>query len=275
MIAKGLRFNWILESAVSVMVYTLELDHIIVTVDDLDQAIEDYKALGFRVMVGGKHASGTTHNALIPFSDGAYIELIALTGQEASNTDAEDFSRFFQFGEGPAGYALYTDDLDEDVNDMKARGVQISPIRQGNRELPDGRIITWRMAHVDSRLFPLFIQDETLRRWRVPNSERRTHHENGAKGISQVTFVVAGLQTGIARYRAILGVPPQVDHHAAYFLLEGTLLHITVPMDDAMRQHLEKRRDAPYELKLKIRSGAIAGRLDSSKSHGLQMELVE
>ena len=69
------------------MVYTLELDHIIVTVDNLNEAIEDYKSLGFRVMYGGKHASGTTHNALIPMSDGAYIELIALTGEEPSDSD--------------------------------------------------------------------------------------------------------------------------------------------------------------------------------------------
>lgn len=257
------------------MVYTLELDHIIVTVDDLNKAIEDYKSLGFRVMYGGKHASGTTHNALIPFSDGAYIELIALTGEEASDTDVEDFSSFFKFGEGAVGYALYTNDLDEDVSDMKARGVQATAIREGSRELPDGRTIQWRIAHVDNRVFPLFLQDETLRHWRVPDKDRHTRHENGAKSISKVTFIIDDLHTGIARYRAILGVPPQVDHHAAYFLLEGTLLHVTVPMDDAMQQHLETRRDAPYELKLKTRSDAMAGKLDSSKSHGLKMELVD
>jgi catechol 2,3-dioxygenase-like lactoylglutathione lyase family enzyme len=257
------------------MVYTLELDHIIVTVDDLDKAIEDYKSLGFRVMYGGKHASGTTHNALIPFSDGAYIELIALTGEEASDTDAEDFSNFFQFGLGSAGYALSTDDLDEDVADMKERGVQATDIREGSRELPDGRTIKWRIAHIDNRVFPLFLQDETPRKWRVPDNERRTRHENGVKGISQITFIIDDLHTGIARYRAVLGVPPQVDHHAAYFLLEDTLLHITVPMDGAMEDHLKIRRDAPYELKLKIHGDAMTGKLDSSKSHGLKMELVE
>jgi len=257
------------------MVYTLELDHIVVTVDDLNKAIEDYKALGFRVMYGGKHASGTTHNALVPFSDGAYIELIALTGEDVTDTDAEDFSNFFEFGEGAVGYALYTDDLDADVADMKERGVQATPIRNGSRELPDGRTIKWQIAHVDNRVFPLFLEDETPRSWRVPDSERRTRHENGAKGVSQVTFIIEDLHTGIARYRAILGVPPQVDHHAAYFLLEGTLLHITVPMDDAMEAHLKTRRDAPYALQLKTRSSAMKGTLDSSKSHGLNMELVE
>jgi len=256
------------------MLYTLELDHIIVTVNDLDKAIDDYKSLGFRVMYGGKHASGTTHNALIPFSDGAYIELIALTGEENTNPDAEDFSSFFEFGEGAVGYGLYTDDLEEDVADMKTRGVQASAIRKGSRELPDGRTIKWQIAHIDNRVFPLFLEDETARNWRVPDSDRHTRHENGVKGVSQVTFVIDDLHTGIARYRAILGVPPQVDHHAAYFLLEQTLLHITVPMDDDMHKHLNNHRDAPYELKLKVQRGSVVGKLDVSKSHGLNIELV-
>lgn len=257
------------------MVYTLVLDHIVVTVDDLNQAIEDYQSLGFRVVYGGKHASGTTHNALIPFSDGTYIELIALTGEEKTSADAEDFSGFFQYGTGAAGYALFTDDLDEDVSDMKARGVTVTSIREGSREMPDGRLLKWRIAHVNNNIFPLFIQDETPRQWRVSDSERRTRHENGAKGVGQVSFIVDDLHTGIARYRAILGVPPQVDHHAAYFFLESAVLHISVPMDESMEAHLKTRRDAPYSVTLKVRNDGTPGKLDIAKTHGLNLELVE
>lgn len=257
------------------MVYTLVLDHIVVTVEDLNQAVADYQSLGFRVIYGGKHASGTTHNAVVPFSDGAYIELIALTGDEATDTTVEDFTSFFQFGYGSVGYALYTDDLDEDVSDMKSRGVTVTPIRNGSRENTEGRILKWRIAHVDNNIFPLFIQDETPREWRVPDNERNTRHENGAKDVSQISFVIDDLHTGIARYRAILGVPPQVDHHAAYFLLESTLLHISVPMDASMEAHLKQRREAPFTLKLKTRNHGESGVLDATKTHGLNIELVD
>src|SRR5207249_370550 len=37
------------------------------------------RALGFTVVPGGVHAGGLTHNALIPFADGRYLELLALT----------------------------------------------------------------------------------------------------------------------------------------------------------------------------------------------------
>lgn len=257
------------------MVYSLVLDHFVIAVKDLDQAITDYQNLGFRVMFGGKHASGTTHNALIPLADGVYFELIAKTGEEPTNTEVEDFRSFFQWGYGPAGYALSTDDLEEDVADMKSRGVLVSDIRDGSRETPNGRLLKWRIAQVNNDVFPIFLQDETPRQWRVPNHERRTRHENGARSVGQVTFIIDDLHTGIAKYRAILGVPPQVDHTAAYFLLEETLLHITLPTDDRQRKHFQERRHAPYEIQLKTRPNTHTGTLDRSKSHGLTIRLID
>jgi hypothetical protein len=53
------------------------LDHLVVLVRDLDGATRDYEELGFAVTPGGEHADGLTHNALIPFRDGSYPELVA------------------------------------------------------------------------------------------------------------------------------------------------------------------------------------------------------
>lgn len=44
---------------------SLCLDHAIVAVHDLEQAIHDYRSLGFTVIPGGVHANRATHNALI------------------------------------------------------------------------------------------------------------------------------------------------------------------------------------------------------------------
>ena len=52
------------------------IDHIVIAVPDLAVASRNYEALGFTVVPGGRHPVGT-HNALIAFADGAYIELIA------------------------------------------------------------------------------------------------------------------------------------------------------------------------------------------------------
>jgi catechol 2,3-dioxygenase-like lactoylglutathione lyase family enzyme len=47
------------------------LDHLVILVRDLDQAVREYDVLGFTVTPGGEHTDGLTRNALIPFRDGS------------------------------------------------------------------------------------------------------------------------------------------------------------------------------------------------------------
>lgn len=49
---------------------TFTIDHVVIGVYDLGQAVTDYRAAGFNVIPGGRHADGLTHNALIVFQDG-------------------------------------------------------------------------------------------------------------------------------------------------------------------------------------------------------------
>jgi len=52
------------------------LDHVVVGVRDLDEAIQNYQQLGFEVRPGGRHTGLGTHNALIRFGLD-YLELLA------------------------------------------------------------------------------------------------------------------------------------------------------------------------------------------------------
>jgi catechol 2,3-dioxygenase-like lactoylglutathione lyase family enzyme len=58
------------------------LDHLVILVRDLDQAVREYEVLGFTVTPGGEHADGLTRNALIPFRDGSYPGLVACLDPE-------------------------------------------------------------------------------------------------------------------------------------------------------------------------------------------------
>ena len=53
------------------------LDHVVLVVLDLDAAVAEHRKRGFTVTPGGEHAGGLTHNALVGFQDGSYLELIA------------------------------------------------------------------------------------------------------------------------------------------------------------------------------------------------------
>ena len=62
------------------------LDHIVIGVHDLAAAAADFTQAGFQVTPGGEHSSGNTHNALVTFADGAYLELIAFKDHQIDPT---------------------------------------------------------------------------------------------------------------------------------------------------------------------------------------------
>ncbi|HEU5100715.1 MAG TPA: VOC family protein [Roseiflexaceae bacterium] len=116
-----------------------------ILVNELEQAIADYTALGFTVVRGGEHPSGTTHNALVAFTDGAYLELIAFK-QPAER------QRWWQLGqragEGLVDYALLPGDIAQDVRDTRVRGLELEGPASECRALPNaaGRAVRQRSS---------------------------------------------------------------------------------------------------------------------------------
>ncbi|MEP6989172.1 MAG: VOC family protein, partial [Chloroflexota bacterium] len=147
---------------------TLHFDHAIILVNDLYKGIDRYKDAGFNPFFGGVHAGGKTHNALIVFSDGSYLELLAPTSPELlNNIDPDDRSSFLFLlaqGEGLGGYALFSDDIEADVAAMQKRGLAIHLRPTNGRARPDGQQLRWRTAVRDNgSMTPFFLQDETPR----------------------------------------------------------------------------------------------------------------
>ena len=163
----------------------LKLDHVIIAVADLDPAVEDYRALGFTVIYGGRHASGSTHNALICFQDGTYLELLAPTGDPAQ-PGATDFSPLLAQGEGLVGYALLSLDLLGDAEDLRSRGVNVGEVSEGRRLRKDGIELRWRTASIDGGMSPFLIEDITPRNLRVPDDLSTITHANGVSGIAKL-----------------------------------------------------------------------------------------
>jgi len=161
-----------------------KLDHVIIAVDDLDQAIEDYRALGFTTNFGGRHTNKVTHNALICFQDGTYLELIAPTGEYAA-PGSPKYSPLIE-GRGLTGYALLSHDLVADSAALRARGAQVSEVRQGLRLRQDGVELQWRSADIDGGTSPFLIQDVTPRNLRVLDDIQTVTHSNGITGIAKL-----------------------------------------------------------------------------------------
>lgn len=166
----------------------LTIDHVVISVGaDLDQAVLDYRELGFNVIYGGVHANNATHNALICFEDGTYIELMALTGHPPKD-GMIDFSVLLREHEGLVGYALLCADIEAEVERQRANGVHVSEIMAGERLRKDGARVAWKTATLDGNFTPFLIQDVTPHNIRVPDDAQTVTHANGVRGINAVNF---------------------------------------------------------------------------------------
>jgi catechol 2,3-dioxygenase-like lactoylglutathione lyase family enzyme len=180
----------------------LGLDHIVIAVHDLDAAIVSYRSLGFTVQPGGRHPGRTSHNALIVFADGAYIELIAWTAPAPQ----ERWWRTLQaHGEGYVDFALLPRDTMAVLQAARGRGLHtlIGPV-DGGRVRPDGAQLQWRTARHETPDLPFLCGDLTPRALRVPEGDVRLH-ANGAQGVVELAIAAAELDLTLARYRALLG----------------------------------------------------------------------
>jgi len=178
----------------------LDIDHIVIAVRDLEAAMRRYEQLGFTVVRGGRHPVGT-HNVLISFADGSYIEIIAFY---RDNPDHR-WWRPLQIGEGLVDFSMQTDDLAGDTAKLRGAGVAIDDPVPWSRARPDGYQLKWvlSLAREGHRgVAPFLIQDETPRPERVP---QRYDHKNSATGIGTVTVAVEDLATVQRWYGTVLG----------------------------------------------------------------------
>lgn len=250
---------------------TLKFDHAVILVNDLDKAIEDYRQLGFNAFFGGQHAGGKTHNALIVFVDGTYLELLAPTSPDLlRSVDPEDFTNFlymFASGEGLGGYAMQSDSLLVQIELMQKQGLDVHMRPAGGRARPDGQQLRWQSAMIGHSMTPFFIQDDTPRVLRVPDEKDKTTQPNHVQGVVGVTIAVSNLQAGIARYRSITGADPQ-EQSAASATFRLADLTIRIVKDTSV----EDRDDRLIGLQLKSNHHEL---LDKTLTHGADIELVE
>lgn len=205
----------------------IAIDHVVVAVNDLQQTMRDYEALGFTVSVGGDHAHRGSHNALIVFQDGSYIELIAFKHEPPVKDN--DWWDVLQTGEGLVDAAVISADLIAESARLREAGLDVADPFQGGRHRPDGVEIAWRLARIatdnDVRL-PFVIEDVTPHDLRVPGGPL-AEHANGTTGIASITFGVPSREAAIPAYTALFGEPAANGG----FAVGDQFIHIVEPGD--------------------------------------------
>jgi len=174
-----------------------QLDHVVLVARDLNSAIADHRRRGFTVTPGGEHADGTTHNALITFADGSYLELVAF--RDLGRALTHRWWKIAADGGGLADFALLSDDLAADSAALA--DLVKTPPKDGGRIRPDGVELKWRTAVLKPPL-PFVIEDITARDLRVPGGAA-AEHANGATGIATVAIGAVDIGDAEWRYAAL------------------------------------------------------------------------
>jgi len=269
---------------------TLALDHIVIAVHDLEATIADYTALGFNVQRGGAHPGRSTHNALVVFADGSYLELIAWQAPAPQE-------RWWQIlhlrGEGIVDFALLPADTADTVAQAAQRGLVLEGPLDGGRVRPDGERLRWQTARPATHDLPFLCGDLSPRALRVPEGEVR-RHANGATGVASLAVAVKDLDASLRRYRALLGdtsatpdthvgrsvtLPARHERLALIALGSSTLVlsstRASAPAEaddaddgDPIARRLAAHGEGPFSLTLRTARADVAAAPAFARTHG-------
>lgn len=251
------------------------VDHVVIAVADLEQAIRDYADLGFTVVRGGRHPR-RTHNALVAFADGAYFELLAFF----EPMPEQRWWPTTQRGGGLVDVCMATTDLRADMGALRGAGAQMSDVLPGARARPDGYQVRWMLSVPQgphSRLVPFIIQDETPRDERVP---RERQHRNRVIGVDTVTIATRDA----AQVRRLLAgvLPPgqdierpDLDAAGVRYCVGSQTLDYVAPRGGTgpLNEWLEVEGPSPYAVTLKTEGGS-PGPLDAARLGRARIALV-
>jgi len=243
------------------------IDHIVIISDDLDTAIANAEAAGFTVVPGGTHGDGNTHNALIGFADGSYIELIAPTAQ-GKTAEHRWFARLRKGG-GLVDYCLLGTNLAEEIAGVRQRGIDYPEPFAMERTTPDGTTLKWTLTtppgDVGEKGWPFMIEDITPRNLRVPQEKEQVTHVNGATGVAGLTVLVSDVAQTSREYEAILGASSQELRSPMDDQVFGSMLPLgqqwillTEPGSHDSKDHLERFGQGPYRITLRSHDGPIS-----------------
>ena len=259
-----------------------KIDHIVIMVDDLSQAMADYTALGFTVLVGGTHQANPTHNALVVFQDGVYLEIIALR-PGATEPQSDRLQKWVQARPGLVDMALLPADIEAAIIEARQRGLTVEDAAAGGRARPDGRRIEWQTTNLEGAGLPFFCADVTPRALRVPEGAAR-EHKNGVTGVADVTIAVTDLAFSARQYRALLGLEPQSqsshilpeDTQTTTFSLEATTLTLAQPETEngSLQAYLASGGERPYSFTLRTSLASGRTQLDLGQTHGARIILA-
>jgi len=185
------------------------VDHLVIVVADVAQAVETYRDLGFTVTYGGAVEDAGHHAALAVFGD-FYIEFRG-TDDPPPMLEEATSGRELDEAEGIHGIVLRTDDLDAEVARLKSNGFCVSgpvddPIETSRGSMPR------RTAAVDSSIPVGLVERHNTAAERSAFVGGRAAHPNTVTIAKRIYVAVESIDREMEGFEQLLGVPaPQPE----------------------------------------------------------------
>lgn len=190
--------------------HILGVDHVVVTVRDLDAAAKAWGRIGFTVSPRGTHSPLLgTGNYTIMFGED-YLELLGVLTDTDQNKPTRDF---LAQREGIERTAFTTDDAAAGAAELKARGLEpLGPVHFGRPvDLPDGtrseakfNVFRWPLEEAPGGMRIFACQHLTRETVWIPELQT---HANGAVRLARIDILTADPQAAAAQMARLIDEP--------------------------------------------------------------------
>jgi hypothetical protein len=222
------------------------VDHAVVAGSDLDALATAFADAGLETEYGGEHSNGVTHNRVLGFADGSYLELISTLEPGAGSPWWNDA---IHGDAGPCAWALPVSDIGDETARIADLGVPVDGPDHHTRERPDGVTIEWDMTEVGETLgatLPFLVADRTPREYRITEAEGVAG--SGITGIAEVVVCVPELDGAVERFGSFFeaGAPERTTHEgfgAELARFDGTPATLAAPREGEAGRWLADRLD--------------------------------
>jgi hypothetical protein len=196
-----------------------KIDHLLIAVDHLASAKQQYESYGFNVAYGGTEKSAL--NALIFLKDGTAIELVGkdrfpmryrilnwLRLTMLFGLMKDRITTFPQVREGFFNYCLFAEDLKSAHQHLQKAQVAAEPPTPFSRQRDDGVVVKWELIGTRPYDLPFVIGRYTPERLRTA---ALAEHGNKATSIEAVVVETTAIDRYIELYEQMYGVQSRVE----------------------------------------------------------------
>jgi len=122
------------------------LDHIVYAVPNLEAAVEAFEKMsGVRPMIGGRHLTKGTKNAVVNLGNRAYLEIIAIDEDNENVTSNRWMGVDLINKPKVTRWSLKSENLQEDSQVLSNYRSEMGVISGGQRQTTSGDLLSWEM----------------------------------------------------------------------------------------------------------------------------------